>query len=102
MKMNVVELVHFVFEYMWYAWRSWERGANLWSAEAQELGTPHTMLDHRDLILEPTDIQSEHSTNEIYSDLSFILKFCTELSLCTLMFQLPIIAIIKVPQYYIS
>lgn len=74
MNMNVVKSVYFVFGYTWYAWRSWERGANLWSAEAQELGTPHTT----ELKLEPIDIQSEHIKNEMYSDLSFISKYCTE------------------------
>jgi len=65
--------------------------------------SPHQIGPQRSgLILGTIDIQSEHITNKIYSDLSFISKYCTEQSVCTLVFQLLIIAIIKEPQYYIS
>jgi hypothetical protein len=81
--------------------RAWCKSLKYWGTRVRY--SPHQVGPQRSgLILEPVDIQSEHITNEIYSDLSFISKFCTELSVCTLMFQLPIIAIIKVPQYYIS
>lgn len=78
--------------------RAWCKSLKCWGTRVRY--SPHHIGPQRSgLKLEPIDIQSEHIKNEIYSDLSFISKYCTEQSVCNLMFQLPIVAIIKEPPY---